>query len=69
MGARRALRRMFQRKDNVMTFDYAAGAELFIPKKGGRGARQPLSYRRFPTATAVIRFAVEYFPSVRTLGA
>ena len=52
-----------------MTFDYAAAAELFIPKKGGRGARQPLSYRRFPTATEAIRFAVEDFPSIRTLGA
>jgi hypothetical protein len=30
----------------VMTFDYTAAAELFIPKKGGPGARQPLSYRR-----------------------
>jgi hypothetical protein len=29
-----------------MTFDYTAAAELFIPKKGGPGARQPLSYRR-----------------------
>jgi hypothetical protein len=37
-----------------MTFDYAAAAELFIPKKGGRGARQPLSYRRFPTTTEAI---------------
>ena len=52
-----------------MTFDYAAATELFIPKKGGRGARQPLSYRRFPTATEAIRFAVEEFPSIRTLGA
>jgi hypothetical protein len=51
-----------------MTFDYAAAAELFFPKKGGRGPRQPLSYRRFTTATEAIRFAVEDFPSIRTLG-
>ena len=48
-------------------FDYAASAELFIPKKAKPGARQPLSYRRFPTAAEAIRFAVEEFP--RTLGA
>jgi hypothetical protein len=51
-----------------MTFDYGAAAELYIPKQGGRGARQPLSYRRFTTATEAIRFAVEDFPSIRTLG-
>jgi hypothetical protein len=44
-----------------MAFDYAAVAELFIPKKLGRGARQPLSYRRFATAAEAIRFAVEDF--------
>jgi len=52
-----------------MTFDYAASAELFIPKKGKSGARQPLSYRRFPTAAEAIRFAVEEFPAIRTVGA
>ena len=51
-----------------MMFDYAASAELFMPKRK-RGARQPLSYRRFATAAEAIRFAVEEFPSVRTLGA
>ena len=35
-----------------MTFDYAASAELFMPKRK-RGARQPLSYRRFATAADV----------------
>ena len=49
-------------------FDYAASAELFMPK-GKRGARQPLSYRRFATAAEAIRFAVEEFPAIRTLGA
>jgi hypothetical protein len=51
-----------------MMFDYAASAELFMPK-GKRGARQPLSYRRFATAAEAIRFAVEEFPAIRTLGA
>jgi hypothetical protein len=52
----------------MMTFDYAASAELFMPKRK-RGARQQLSYRRFATATEAIRFAVEELPTVRTLGA
>ncbi len=51
-----------------MTFDYAASAELFMPKRK-RGARQPLSYRRFALAAGAIRFAVEEIPSIRTLGA
>ena len=51
-----------------MTFDYAAAAELFMPKRKP-GARQPLRYRRFATAAEAIRFAVEEFPSIRTLGA
>jgi hypothetical protein len=52
-----------------MTFDYAASAELFMPKNQRRGARQPLSYRRFATAAEAIRFAVEEFPAISTLGA
>ena len=51
-----------------MTFDYAASAELYMPKRKP-GARQALSYRRFTTATEAIRFAVEELPAVRTLGA
>ena len=51
-----------------MTFDYAASAELFMPKRK-RGARQQLSYRRFATAAEAIRFAVKEFPAIRTLGA
>jgi len=52
-----------------MEFDYDSPAELFIPKRTGRGLRQPINYRRFPTAAEAIRFAVEEFPAVRTLGA
>jgi hypothetical protein len=51
-----------------MTFDYAASAELFMPKRKP-GTRQALSYRRFTTAAEAIRFAIEEFPSIRTLGA
>jgi hypothetical protein len=50
-----------------MTFDYAASAELFMPKRR-HGTRQPLSYRRFATAAEAIRFAVEELPPVRALG-
>ncbi len=52
----------------MMTFDYDAPAELFMAKRKG-GARQPLGYRRFATAAEAIRFAIEDFPAVRTLGA
>jgi hypothetical protein len=52
-----------------MEFDYDSPAELFTPKRGGRGLRQPINYRRFPTAAEAIRFAVEEFRAVRTFGA
>jgi hypothetical protein len=51
-----------------MSFDYDTPAELFMAKRKG-GARQPLGYRRFATAAEAIRFAVEDFPGMRTLGA
>jgi hypothetical protein len=51
-----------------MTIDYAASAELYMPK-GKPGARRVVSYRRFATAADAIRFAVEDFPAIRTLGA
>lgn len=51
-----------------MKFDYGLSAELFMPKRRA-GARQPLGYRRFSSAAEAIRFAVEDFPLVRTLGA
>ena len=51
-----------------MKFDYSIPAELFMAKRKG-GARQPLGYRRFTTAAEAIRFAIEDFPAIRTLGA
>jgi hypothetical protein len=51
-----------------MTFDYELPAELFAAKRKG-GARSRLGYRRFATAAEAIRFVVEDFPAVRTLGA
>ncbi len=38
-----------------------------MAKRKGR-ARQPLVYRRFASAAEAIRFAVEEFPAVHTLG-
>jgi hypothetical protein len=49
-------------------FDYSLPAELFIRKRKG-SSRQRLGYRRFATAAQAIRFAVEDFPAVHTLGA
>ena len=43
------------------SFDYNAPAELFAPK-GRPGMRQPVAYRRFPSAAAAIRYAVEELP-------
>jgi hypothetical protein len=52
-----------------MEFDYRSPAELFIPKRSGGRRHQRINYRRFATAADAIRFAVEEFPAVRTLGA
>ena len=51
-----------------MTFDYELPAELFTAKRK-RGARSGFGYRRFTTAAEAIRFIVEDFPAVPTLGA
>ncbi len=55
-------------KSDAPKFDYDIPAELFMAKRKG-GSRQPLGYRRFETAAEAIRFAIEDFPAVRTLGA
>jgi hypothetical protein len=52
----------------MVTFDYGLPAELFMAKRKG-GARSRLISRRFATAAEAIRFAVEDFPAIRTLGA
>jgi hypothetical protein len=52
----------------IMTFDYGLPADLFMAKRKG-GARSRLISRRFPTAAEAIRFAVEDFPAIRSLGA
>ena len=51
-----------------MTFDYCLPAELFTPKCKG-GPRQRLGHRRFANAAEAVRFVVEDFPAIRTLGA
>jgi hypothetical protein len=48
-------------------FDYQMPAELFMAKR--KGGPQRLGYRRFATAAEAIRFAVEDFPAIHTLGA
>lgn len=52
-----------------MTFDYSLPAELFLQKRKAGGLRQRLGYRRFATAAEAIRFVVEEFPPIGTLGA
>jgi hypothetical protein len=50
-------------------FQLDAPAELYMPKRKGVGRRPATSYRRFATAAEAIRFAVEEFPALKTLGA
>jgi predicted lipase len=52
----------------TMKFDYDMPAELFMAKRKGK-TYQRLGYRRFATAAEAIRFAIEEFPAVQTLGA
>ncbi|MPZ36733.1 MAG: hypothetical protein GEU95_01500 [Rhizobiales bacterium] len=49
-------------------FDYGRSAELF-PTRSRKPRRSPLSYKRFDTAAAAIRFAIEELPSELLLGA
>jgi hypothetical protein len=55
------------REGEIMAFDYGLPAELFMAKRKSR-PRQRLGYRRFATAAEAIRFAVEDFPAIHTLG-
>jgi hypothetical protein len=50
-----------------MTVDYRAKAELFMPRNMP-GRKRPPGYRRFATAAEAIRFAVEDFPPMRSMG-
>ena len=51
-----------------MTFNYGLPAELFVTKRKS-GPRSRRGCRRFATAAEAIRFAVEDFPAISTLGA
>jgi hypothetical protein len=49
-------------------FDYGRSAELF-PARSRKPRRSPLSYKRFDTVAAAVRFAIEELPSETLLGA
>jgi|SRR5271169_2820550 hypothetical protein len=68
MFARRNNPQRVAAKGETMTFDYELPAELFTAKRKG-GARSRLGRRWFATAAEAIRFVVQDFPALRTLGA
>jgi hypothetical protein len=49
-------------------FDYGRSAELF-PTRSRKPRRNPLSYKRFDTAAAAVRFAIEELPDELLVGA
>jgi hypothetical protein len=49
-------------------FDYKRSAELF-PTRSRRAGRNPMTYKRFDTAAAAVRFAIEELPGDLLLGA
>ena len=56
-----------ERAQQLNRFDYGATAELFPGSvKKGRGR---VTYKRFDTAAAALRFAVEEMPAAALLGA
>lgn len=56
-----------EQRRRVDGFDYSAPAELF-PSRGKRGKNQ-MRYRRFDTAAAALRFAIEEMSPPVLLGA
>jgi hypothetical protein len=55
-------------RPNIDTFDFDAPAELFMTR-GGFARGGAMTYRRFPTAAAAVRFAVEEMPTSALLRA
>lgn len=51
-----------------IAFDYGRSAELF-PTRSRKPRRNPMTYKRFDTAAAAVRFAIEELPSDLLLGA
>jgi hypothetical protein len=49
-------------------FDYKRSAELF-PTRSRKPRRNPMTYKRFDTAAAAVRYAIEELPSDLLLGA
>lgn len=49
-------------------FDYQRSAELF-PTRSRKPRRNPMTYKRFDTAAAAVRFAIEELPGDLLLGA
>ena len=53
---------------NETAFDYRAAAELF-PTRSRKPGRHPIAYKRFDTAAAAVRFAIEELPAELLQGA
>ena len=53
---------------DAANFDYSVAAELF-PQRSRRSRRPVMKYRRFESAAAAIRYAIEELPSELLLGA
>lgn len=53
---------------DAANFDYSVAAELF-PQRSRKSRRPVMKYRRFESAAAAIRYAIEELPSELLLGA